>query len=336
VFLLKTKEAHMSFHDRYLRHFSLIAALVLLTACATPGEQPGTADEQDPAMDTLVTVEWLNQHLDDPDLVVLDCTVIVERSEDGTMRNRSGLASYKAGHIPTAGFADLKGALSDPDSPLDLAMPTPEQFAAAMGALGVGDDSRVVLYSASYPVWAARVWWMLRWIGFDRAALLDGGLKGWTAAGYPLSDEPADRPARILTPRVRPELIADRDEVLAAIGDDNVNIIDSMPAAHYRGEMAMYARPGHIAGASNIPVLSLLDDTGRYRPQDELAAMFDIDPDTRSITYCGGGIAASSVAFVMTRLGYTDVAVYAASLQEWAADPANPMETSPDPEWSED
>jgi thiosulfate/3-mercaptopyruvate sulfurtransferase len=198
-----------------------------------------------------------------------------------------------------------------------------------MGALGVGDDTRVVLYDAGGSAWAARVWWMLRWVGFDRAALLDGGLTSWTAADRPLSTEPTNRPARNLSINLRPELIVDRDEVLAAIDDDTVSIIDSLPAAHYRGEMQMYDRPGHIPSASNIPVFSMLDDTGRYRPTGELEAIFEGDRDGRAITYCGGGIAASSNAFVMTRLGFKDVAVYTASLQEWAADPANPLEVSP-------
>jgi len=276
-------------------------------------------------MDTLVTAQWLSQHLDDPDLVVLDCTVRVDMEEGGGFRIVSGRADYDGGHIPSAGFADLMGDLSDGESPLRFVVPTPERFAAAMGALGVGDDSRVVLYDASGSAWAARVWWMLRWVGFDRAALLDGGLGAWTAEERPLSTEPANRPAKQLTPAPRPELIADRDEVFAAIDNSAVSLIDTLPEASYRGEMAMYDRPGHIPGASNIPAFALLDESGRYRPHDELAAMHDGDRNARTITYCGGGIAASSNAFIMTRLGFTDVAVYTASLQEWAADPANPM-----------
>jgi thiosulfate/3-mercaptopyruvate sulfurtransferase len=283
-------------------------------------------------MDTLVTAEWLSEHLDDPDLVVLDCTVLIEPTADGNFQSVSGRANYEAGHIPTAGFADLMGDLSDSDSPLQFAVPTPEQFAAVMGELGVGDDSRVVLYDANGTVWAARVWWMLRWIGFDQAALLDGGLNAWVEEQQPLSTEPATRPARELTANVRPELIADRDEVFASIEDTAVNLIDALPEASFRGEMSMYERPGHIPGASNIPVFSLIDEAGRYRTNDELATVFDIDRDARAITYCGGGIAASSNAFVMTRLGFTDVAVYTASLQEWTADPANPMEVTTDPD----
>jgi len=315
------------------RPFALIALLVLGVGCGGVQSEPGPPVAQDvapapPAMDTLVTAQWLSEHLDDPDLVVLDCTVMVQQNEDGSFDSVNGRANYDSGHIPSAGFADLLGDLSDADSELQFALPTPDQFAQAMSALGVGDASRVVLYDAMGSVWAARVWWMLRWIGFDRAALLDGGLGAWTAEDRPLSTDIVERPAGTLTVAVRPRLIADRDEVLSAIDDSSVYIVDVLPAPHYRGEMAMYARPGHISGAANIPVWQLTDDSGRYRPLDELAALHTSDHDARHITYCGGGIAASSSAFVMTRLGYTDVAVYTASLQEWAADPALPMETA--------
>ena len=114
------------------------------------------------------------------------------------MRSVNGRANYESGHIPSAGFADLMGDLADGESDLNFAMPTPEAFADAMGALGVSDDSRVVLYDAMGSVWAARVWWMLRWIGFDQAALLDGGLAAWTAQGLPLST--------LLAPEARPAL----------------------------------------------------------------------------------------------------------------------------------
>ena len=276
-------------------------------------------------MDTLVTTEWLNRHLDDPELVVLDCTVRTEMDNGGGFSNVSGRADYSAGHIPTAGFADLTGDLCDGNSPIEFAVPTPEQFCTAMGALGVGDDSRVVLYDASYSAWAARVWWMLRWVGFDHAALLDGGFKAWKDEGRPLSTEPARRVAKQLNAVLRPELIADRDEVLAAVNDGAVCLIDTLPEVYYRGEQTLYGRPGHIPGASNTSALELIDESGHYRSHDELAALFDGDRNARTITYCGGGIAASSSAFIMTRLGFTDVAVYTASLQEWAADPANPM-----------
>jgi len=303
----------------------MAAALVSAFAHANePAQQtPGAGQE----MGTLVTAEWLSQHLGDPDLVVIDCTVTIEPDEAGGIRMVNGRAGFESGHIPTAGFADLMGELSDADSPLEFALVSPEQFVEAMSRLGVSDDSRVVLYDANYSVWAARVWWMLRWVGFDRAALLDGGLNAWTAAGLPLSTEStAPRPGR-LTLNLRPELIADRNEVLASLGNDTVTLVDAMPGAHYRGEVAMYARPGHIPGALNMPSTLLRDENNRFRPLDELEMLIDADPHGRTITYCGGGIAASADAFVLTRLGFTNVAVYAASLAEWAADSGNPMET---------
>jgi thiosulfate/3-mercaptopyruvate sulfurtransferase len=316
----------MSFRDRSHSLFLLIAAVILSACQSQPESQPeGVARD---TMGTLVTTEWLSQNLDDSDLVVLDCTVRMVPDESGSIRSVSGRAEYDSAHIPSAGFADLMGNLSDGDNPLEFAMPTPEQFCAAMGALGVGDDSRVVLYDGFNSVWAARVWWMLRWVGFDNAAILDGGLKAWTAEGRPLSTETANYQAKQLTPKPRPTLIADRDDVFAAIDDNAVSLIDVMPEAHFRGEMAMYGRPGHIPSAINIPAMTLVDESGRYRPQDELAAMFEDDHENRVITYCGAGIAASSNAFALCRLGYTDVAVYMASLQEWAADSANPLVVS--------
>ncbi len=313
----------MLYYRRSIGIFFLIVALTLLVSCQAEKSQPGSVAGD--TMETLVSTEWLAQHLNDSDLVVLDCSVLLEPDSAGGMRAVSGRAQYEEGHIPSAGFADLTSDLCDVDSPLGFALPTPEQFCAAMGKLGVGDDSRVVLYDALNSVWAARVWWMLRWVGFDRAAILDGGLKAWTAEGRELSTGMPDSQTRSLTPAPRPELIADRDEVFAAISDDAVSLIDVMPEAHYRGEMTMYGRPGHIPTARNISVMALTDESFRYRPQDTLAAMFNGDRTARFITYCGGGIAASSSAFIMTRLGFEDVAVYMGSLQEWTADPANPM-----------
>ena len=269
-------------------------------------------------METLVSTEWLSEHLHDDDLVVLHCAIGMAPDADGNYQIASGRPQYDAGHIPGAGFADLVEDLSAKDSPLAWApMPTPEDFCAAMGALGVGDDSRVVLYDDYYSMMAARVWWMLRWVGFDRAAIMDGGYKLWTAEARPVSTQPAPRSHKTLTLNLRPDAIADRDEVLAALDDDDVCLLDALTPESYAAQ--------HIPGAANVDAISLLDETGRYKPLDALAALHPGDRNARTITYCGGGVAASSNAFILARLGYTDVAVYAASLQEWAADPQNPL-----------
>lgn len=317
----------MLFHHCTRLFFTLIATLAFVSACEKSSSTPETTIGVNAAQETLVTTGWLNEHLADPDLVVLDCSVRIEFDENGGFRSLSGRTDYEAGHIPSAGFADLTSDLSNLESPFQFALPTPEQFASVMGALGVGDNTRVVLYDNSNSAWAARVWWMLRWVGFDRVALLDGGLAAWTADGHALSSEPANHPVQQLTLNLRPELIANQDEVHAAIDNDAVHLIDALPESHFRGDMIFYDRTGHIPGAANIPSSSLMDESGRYRPNEELAAILEGDRKARNITYCGGGIAASSNAFVMTRLGFTDVAVYISSLQEWANNTDNPMVT---------
>ncbi len=277
--------------------------------------------------DSLVSTDWLATRLGDADLVVLDCTVWLKPADGGGYLAVSGRADYEAGHLPGAGFADLTGPLCDRTSPLRFMVPRPEQFAAAMAELGAGTGRQVVLYDQNRSMWAARVWWMLRWIGFDDAALLDGGLKAWKREGRPLAEGPAPVVAGAsLTARPRPRLIADRDEMLAAVADGATCIIDALGDAQYRGEVDTYGRPGHLPGASNTPAIDLVDrDTGRYLPLEVLRGRFPEDRTRRTITYCGGGIAASSDAFVLSRLGFEDVAVYTASLQEWVTDPANPL-----------
>jgi len=303
-----------------MKFITLASVLIVLTGCM----EQSSKIEVVPKMEALVSVKWLMEHLDDTDLVVLDSTVVTSMSDNGNFSNVSGRADYDAGHIPSAVFADLKGNLSDPESAFEFAMPSPEQFAEAIGALGVGSDSRVVIYSAKNEVWAARMWWMLRWAGFDQVALLDGGLKAWTDAGGTLSTENSKIVAKKFVFNLREGVIADRDEVFSAISNDQVTIADALPEAHYTGKFSLYSRPGHIQSAVNMPS-SNYSESGFYVSNDELDLLFEGDRSKRVITYCGGGIAASSLAFNLVRGGYNDVAIYAGSLEEWAINPENPM-----------
>jgi thiosulfate/3-mercaptopyruvate sulfurtransferase len=276
-------------------------------------------------MDQLVSATWLAGQLGADDLVVLDCTVFLETGPDG-FRSTSGRAAWAEAHIPGSRFADLETDLADTSMPYRYAVPAPEDFAAAMGRLGVGDGTRVVLYDDNSMMWAARVWWMLRWVGFDNAALLDGGLGAWKASGGAMTAADVPPVVRELTVALRPSLVADKDEVMASIGDGATCLIDALPPAIYRGEVTMYGRGGHIPGATNTAATGLLDpDTGCFRPLDDLAHRFSGASDARTITYCGGGIAASADAFILVRLGHTDIGVYTASLQEWVTDPDAPL-----------
>lgn len=160
---------------------------------------------------------------------------------------------------------------------------------------------------------------------------LDGGFGAWRDAGRPLASGDRRAEPATLTPRVRTGLVADRDEVAAAIGDPEVALVDVLTPDSYDGSSPMYGRPGHIPSAINLPVSDLFDEDGRFLPDNEIARRHAAIEGRRTITYCGGGIAASTTAFALTRLCHSDVAVYTASLQEWVADPANPMVTGSTP-----
>ncbi len=281
----------------------------------------------------LVTPEWLHEHRDDSSLRVLDATVWLTLDPAGGPPDiESGRASWGEAHIPGAGFADLIGDLSDADSPLPFMLPRPESLAAAMSRLGVGPGTHVVAYDAETGMWAARLWWTLRAFGFDAVSVLDGGLQAWRAQGLPLTSEPPEHPAAPFEASLRPDLVADRDEVEAIMEEGAACLVNALDPALFRGDAAIVARrPGRIPGSVNVPSRGLLDPaTNRFRPPDELRELFASTgalDKRRIVTYCGGGIAASLDAFALAVLGRDDVAVYDGSLLDWVSDPAAPLET---------
>jgi thiosulfate/3-mercaptopyruvate sulfurtransferase len=283
----------------------------------------------------LVEPEWLEPRLNDPDLRVVDCTLHLSfDSETGERISESGRPDWEEGHIPGSVHADIEQDLSaaDPDYPYQR--PSPERFADAMEELGIGDGSRVVLYDSEGSAWAARVWWLLRAFGFDDAGVLNGGWDRWVAEGRPVStDPPADRTVTF-TPDPRPELFVEREAVLEAIEDDACRIVNALRPEDHAGEgLVKYGRPGRIPESVNVPAVgeeAIVDpEDGTYLPPEELRERFNEAGATdgeRVITYCGGGIAASSSAFALHLLGIDDVAVYDGSLSEWGRTDL-PMET---------
>jgi thiosulfate/3-mercaptopyruvate sulfurtransferase len=280
----------------------------------------------------LVDTEWLAQHLNDPGVRVLECTVYSTPKPDGGFAVESGRAKWAEGHIPGAGFADLTKELADRTSKLNYTMPSAEQFAETMGRYGVDDGVRVILYDRIVNMWAARVWWMLRAFGFENAAVLDGGWKKWTLENRPVAADDGARPARKFIAKPRGDLFVGKEAVLAGVGDRATCLLNALtPEQHAGTGGPNYGRIGRITGSTNVAARDLVDPkTHAYLPAAALLEKFKaagaLDAG-RVITYCGAGIAASSDAFVLTLLGRDDVAVYDASLSEWAHDPSLPMET---------
>ncbi len=279
-------------------------------------------------MDNLVSVQWLAEHLDDPGLRVFDATVQVRRRL-WLPTIRSGRRGWRREHIPGSAFANLFD-LSDPHRPKrSLTTPTAEWFAARAGELGIADDSQVVVYDRRENMWAARLWWMLRTFGFDNAAVLDGGWTAWQQQGYPVCTTPCAYPPATFHATVRPDMVVDKQAVLAALEDPDVVLINALGRRQHRGEVNEYGRRGHIPGSRNVTAWEILDRTTQcYRPLPELQSKVGSALQAeRLITYCGAGAAASSLAHVLVRLGHPHVAIYEGGLLEWCADRHLPLET---------
>ena len=280
----------------------------------------------------LISTDWLETHLGDPDLRIFDCTTYLRPAPpgEGPYHPESGRADYETEHIPGAGFLDVVGSLSRPHPTLHFMMPEPDEVAAVLGAQGAGDDHRIILYSAGHIMWATRVWWMLRACGVDEVAVLDGGWDKWKAEGRPVSGDPCAYPPATLTVRPRLNLFVDRSAVLDALEDGESCLINALNPDYYRGEgESRYGRPGRIPGSVNVPALRLLRDTHDFVSLEEAKAVFEHTGATRAgriITYCGGGISATVDNFMLYRLGFDEVATYDASMGEWAQDPELPIE----------
>jgi thiosulfate/3-mercaptopyruvate sulfurtransferase len=279
----------------------------------------------------LVETDWLEDHLDDPKVRIFDCTTHLVPNPDGTLRAESALADYRAGHIPGAGYLDLQAELSDPAGVFRFTTPSAEDFAAAVGARGIGDETRVVLYSTGAVSWAARVWWMLYAFGFENAAILNGGWANWQAEARSVSTkDDCTYPPAGFTARARPGLIVDSEAVLAALDDDGAVVVNALTREQHEGTSERhYGRPGGISDSVCLPALDLLNEgDGRFLDADSLRAKFaecGIDMETKVLTYCGGGVAATVDTFALALLGHDDAGIYDNSLSEWANNHDLPM-----------
>ena len=267
---------------------------------------------------TTVSTEWLADHLDAPDLRILDGSWYLPA--DG----RDPKAEYAEQHIPGARFFDIDD-VADSNSDLPHMAPPPEKFMSRMRALGVGDGHRVVVYDGKGLFSAARVWWLFRLMGKTDVAVLDGGLPKWLAEGRPVEDMPPVLRDRHMTARRDARLVRDVTQVAEASKLGSAQILDARAADRFRGEAPEPReglRPGHIPGALNLPFTTLLTEDGTLKPEPELRAAFEaagIDLNRPVITSCGSGVSAAVLNLALETLGHRNHALYDGSWAEWGA-----------------
>jgi thiosulfate/3-mercaptopyruvate sulfurtransferase len=285
----------------------------------------------------IVSTDALASLLGQPNVHVYDCTTYNNPPPPGVNEPYiplPGLATFREAHIPGADFLDLQGEFSDRSQRHWFMMPKDAaQLEAAFARHGIGEGVRVVLYSIGTMMWSTRFWWMLRSLGFDNAAVLDGGFDKWKAEGRATeSGDPKGYPAAPFRARPRPGLFVDKQTTAAAIGAPGVATVNALgPQFHAGLEPSRYGRPGRIPGSVNVSAASLVDpSTKGFTTLADAAAKFDalgIAKDKKVICYCGGGISATIDLFLMHQLGYDNLTLYDGSMGEWAKDPSLPIET---------
>jgi thiosulfate/3-mercaptopyruvate sulfurtransferase len=277
---------------------------------------------------TLIDTVALAARLDDPTVVIVDCRFALNDESWGERE-------YMAGHIPGAVFAHLGHDLAAPLTGTNGRHPLPEPAAVAktFGRLGIGDGVQVVTYDQDAGMYASRLWWMLKWLGHDAVAVLDGGLAKWTAEGRPTVPGVSARVAREFRIALRADMTRSADEVSPLIGRAGWRLLDARAPERYRGETEPIDKvAGHIPSAVNHPFKSNMSAAGTFNTPDELRRAFEtslagVAPD-HTVCYCGSGVTACHNLLALEHAGLHGAKLYGGSWSEWSADPNRPIETS--------
>lgn len=271
---------------------------------------------------TIVSVDELRDRLDDPKVVVIDCRHAL--ADFGL-----GKRLYDEGHVPGAFFAAVEEDLAGPKTGRNgrHPMPDPQTFARFLRGLGVDDDTQIVAYDAGADMFAARCWSLVRWIGHDAVAVLDGGYAQWVRGGYPVSAAPAQpRREGNIQARVRPRLIVDAEHVRSRIGSDEMHLLDARAADRFAGRNeTVDPVAGHIPGARNRWFKQNFNDDGSFKSPADLVAEFAAVDPKRTVHQCGSGVSAAVNQLAMMHAGLGETPVYGGSWSEWIADPSRPI-----------
>jgi thiosulfate/3-mercaptopyruvate sulfurtransferase len=279
--------------------------------------------------EALVGTDWLSAHLDDPHVRVVDSSFKLPGITPTARED------YDKGHIPGAIFFDIDD-VCEPGTSLPHMIPSPNLFARKVGALGIGDDDRVVVYDSAGLSSAGRAWWMLRLFGHHDVALLDGGLPKWRAEGRALDTTVPSPPQRRFTARFDPSLVRDKRALLEDLATRREQVVDARAAGRFDGttpEARPGLRSGHIPGSRNVPYERMTDPaTHQLKSAEELARLFrdaGVALDRPVVTSCGSGVTACALAFALHLIGHPGAAIYDGSWSEWGVPGDTPIETGP-------
>ena len=278
----------------------------------------------------LVSTAWLEKNILVNNLRIFDCTVWLKPQPHKIYKIISGKSDYIKEHISNSSYLDVL-ELSDKDSPYDFMMPSSYKIDKIMSANGIGPNTHIILYSRENMQWATRVWWMLRSVNFFNVSILDGGFDKWKKENRSTTSLPLTYKKNIFKSKPLKNFFCNKEEVLASINNKKICIINALrKTLHDATENINYGRPGHIKNSINIPSADMLNNNNfLYKEIGNLKEIFnkyDVLNKKKVITYCGGGIAATNIAFALTVLGYNNISVYDGSLNEWAKDKKLPLE----------
>ncbi len=281
------------------------------------------------ALTTLVSTERLAPHLGDPTWAIVDCRYDLNREAWGEEQ-------YYTAHIPGAVYASLREDLAGPKNGRNGRHPIPghDVMNAAFGRLGITSDVQVVAYDQDSGMYASRLWWMLRYMGHDAVAVLDGGFAKWTREGRPTTHGAEHRTAAVFTGRPRAAMRLTADQVWAKLGDPGLTLVDARGPARFEGREEPLDRvAGHIPGARNHFYQWNLGPDGTFLPaeilREKFGALFGDTPPDQVALYCGSGVSACHNLLAMELAGLTGMKLFAGSWSEWSSDPDKPVETGP-------
>lgn len=284
----------------------------------------------------LISTDQLDAIRNQSQVRIYDCTTYLEPTPPGSDDPYiavPGRKTFEQAHIPGADFLDLQGEFSDQTTRLRFMMPPIAQLEAAFARHGIGEGVRVVLYSVGTMMWATRFWWMLKSLGFDNAAVLDGGFDKWKAESRPTeTGSPRGYPSAKFEARPRAGYFVDKNVVRAQIGNSDTVVVNALGPQFHKGlEPSRYGRPGRIPGSVNVSAATLVNASDKdFVSLEDAAAKFaaqGLSKDKTIVCYCGGGISATIDLFLLHQLGYDNLTLYDGSMGEWARDPVLPIET---------